>query len=117
MAQHVFVENIGNRTYKDTFRDDEINIPVGGKIQMQRREALIFLGRMSPTGPDGKPVEKMLRITPVSESVGEKEEKHFVCNLDGRSFSSQAELDAHLRTTANKTVTREQIDKAKRRED
>lgn len=118
MAQHVWVENAGSKPYKDTFREREINIPSGGRIEMQRREAIIFLGCMSPTGPDGKPIEKNLKMIPVMSSDGQKVESgEFVCNFDGKRFLTQSELDAHLKTVAGRTVTREQVDKAKRKEE
>lgn len=113
MAQHVFVENVGDKVYEETFREKDIIIPPGGKIKMQRREALIFLSMMSPTGKNGAPVEKRLRIVPVDSGASteaDEPKKEFICNLDGKKFDTQRELDEHLRTIASKVVTREKID-------
>jgi hypothetical protein len=119
MAQHVFVENVGSATYEDEFRGQKISIPVGGRIKMQRREALIFLGCMSPTGSDGKPAEKKLRLIPVdgepTETAAEVKKEH-ICNLDGQKFDTQQELDDHLKKLSSRTVTRDQLDAAKRKE-
>lgn len=115
MAQHVFVENLGSKTYEDTFRERAISIPPGGRIEMQRREALIFLGMMSPPGRDGNPVEKKLRIVPKDGQPADREEeqkKEYICNLDGKKFDTQRELDDHLKTLSSKVVSREQLDAA-----
>jgi hypothetical protein len=118
MAQQVLVKNVGSETYREVFRENEIVIPAGGTVKMQRREALLFLGTMSPTGSNGRPIEKKLELVPVGSidsSVGQEPTKEFICNLDGKKFGSQAELDAHLKTLSSKTVTRDQIDSAARK--
>jgi len=116
MAQHVLVKNIGEKPYVDTFRDEPINISPGGTVTMQRREAITFLGRMSNSGKDGKPIEKKLVMIPISgaQAVAAESEKKFVCNLDGHECGSQEELDEYLKRFASKTVKREQIDRAKK---
>lgn len=117
MAQMVNVVNEGTADYVDTYRDNPVKIPAGKSIVMQRRDAIEFLGRMSLTGRDGKPVPKMLKIEPIA---GEKKEEEktgrFICNLDGAEFDTQEELDEYLKKFASKTVTRDRIDKAKKDE-
>ena len=117
MAQMVKVVNVGTVDYIDTYRDNPVKIPAWKSITMQRRDAIEFLGRMSPAGKDGKPVPKMLVIEPI-EASGKEEapEGKFICNLDGAEFDTQEELDEYLKKFASKTVSREIIYKTKRDE-
>jgi hypothetical protein len=115
MAQHVYVKNVGSKEYRDTYRDNDIVIPAGGQIEMQRRDAIAFIGKMSPAGADGIPVPKMLEIVPINGQT-RPEVDEFVCNLCTGKFPSQRDLNEHLKLHAGKTVTREQIDNAKKKE-
>jgi len=114
MAQHVYVVNEGKETYEDTFREQPVKIKPGGRIEMQRRDAIAFLGRMSPAGKDGMPVPKMLKMVPKGGPV--KEVQKFTCMLDGEEFDNQEDLDKHLKTLVGKTVTREMIDGVPKKE-
>lgn len=111
MAQHVRIVNEGKRPYTENFNGNIITIPVGGSIEMQRREAIRFMAQMSPPGyidengtvDNSKPAEKRLRMIPKDGKV--ETEKKFVCNLDGTEFDTQKELDEYLERVSDKVAT------------
>lgn len=114
MAQHVFVVNDGSETFVDSFRGKKIAIRPNEKIKMQRREAIAFLSTMSPKDPHDplRLVPKMLRIVPIDDY---KEVEKFICNLDGKEFDTQEQLDDYLKSVANKTFEKDEVTGAIRR--
>jgi len=111
MAQHVYVENYGRERFSEEFRGETITLNPGERIKMQRREAITFLAQMSPTLPtETRPPPKELRMVPIS---GGEEKKH-VSNLDGRKFDTEEELDKHLASVSDQTVTQDEQGNIKR---
>lgn len=61
--EQVLVRNRGSVTYKETFQEKEYVIEPGETIQMQRRDAIRFLGTFpGMDGNTGKPIVKNLVI-------------------------------------------------------
>ena len=94
MSVYVQVVNKGNKTYKEEFKGKQIEIPSGKSIKMVRSEAVQFLGSVGSSNIE-KGIEKNLEI--IYESTLENDQNDvFVSHIDGKSFASQKELDAHL---------------------
>lgn len=108
MAQHVIVENYGSSTFSEEFEGETITLKPGDKINLARSKAVSLLSQMSAPGfvdengsiDYSRPKEKKLRIISV---IGETE-KEYSCNLDGKKFGTQKELDAYLETMKEKNV-------------
>lgn len=119
MATHVKVINDGTETYVDQYNGKRIEIPVKGFIRMQRREAINFLSQMSPMDPKDRNrlVPKILRLEVIDKDskVKEKEPEKFICNLDGRSFDTDAELQEHLKTLSDKVAVKDEAGNIKRK--
>lgn len=113
MAKQAYVLNKGDSTYKEFFKGNTIVIKPGEKVKMQRREAIAFLSQISPPDKQGYPVEKKLVLVPIDGN--EKEEEKFVCNLDGKEFDTQSDLDAYLAIVSNKTVEKDDTGSIRRR--
>jgi len=108
MREQVAVLNADHQPYTETWKGDNYVIPAQKAIKMHRSDALAFCGSMSETDPrTSKPVTKRLHIIPLSEAegiiVGEYAQKledivveEFICHFDGKKFSSQEALDAHI---------------------
>ena len=83
--------------YKEVFQDERIEIPPGKFIMMDEKKAIMFKGSFAPMklNAQKQPMPesfKMIRIE--SKSVPLKEEMpKFICQQDGKEFTSQAELD------------------------
>ncbi len=96
----VDVVNKNTHPYSERFRDLEINIPAGGKIQMDHEDAILFLGQKQPMKFDGQDNQlpesyKMLFIEGL-DRVHELDKNKFICHMDGKVFHSKAELDDYI---------------------
>ena len=85
--------------HKEKFKGDDIVIPAKGFITMPWPEAVQFRGQYTPIIRDGlgrdlKP--KMIRLERVSVESQSPESNKFICQMDGREFDSQAELDEYI---------------------
>lgn len=108
MSRTVFVENHGEVTYRERFQGVDLEIPAGGAIKMQRREAIAFLSTMSIPDPlnHNKPKEKKLvMVTDEKNKAPDAEE--FISHFDGRKFRSKSELNKHLLTIKGKVVEKD----------
>lgn len=97
MKEPVEVINRHTEEYVEVFDDETIRIPAGGRVVMNRRQAVRFLG-IHP-GMDAKKGTmkiKNLDIIPLAKGAVEAAPK-FICNVDGLEFSTQKELDEHTR--------------------
>jgi len=130
MKDAVAVLNCGNEQYQEDWNGNNFAIPAGKAITMKRRDAITFLGRMSstdPKDPAGAPIPKKLKIVPLHEAasfvVKEYDEivgttkKEYTCNYDGKVFTSQEALDAHLNTLTDKTVKPDDVMKEPDKQD
>jgi hypothetical protein len=98
----VAVYNNMDHPYTETFNDQTLTIQPGKSIEMNRSEAIVFLGRNPGINPNTRElIQKNLEIRPISDKTkditGAAEiENTFRCMLDGKVFATQAALDAHL---------------------
>lgn len=103
------VFNDSSRDYTEEYNGEEILVPAKGSILMNRRDAVKFLGTYS--GPDPKdstkPKEKRLRIIQLKPETSENGSGEYVCNLDGKTFNTQEELDEYLKKISDQTAERE----------
>lgn len=99
----VKVWNDNVHPYNEEFRDQKISIPPKGFIVMDKDEAETFQGTYAPMKKDGDGNDipegyKMIRIEALSaEDLAPKESPKFTCMIDGKSFDTQAELNAHMK--------------------
>lgn len=83
----------------ETFKGETIRIPAKGFIVMDWAEAVQFKGSYTPIVRDGmerdlKP--KMIRLEKIAVASPEPEKQRFICQMDGKEFSSQQELDEYI---------------------
>lgn len=93
------VWNDWTQEHVEMFKGEEIRIPAKGFIEMGWSEAVQLKGQFSPilrdgTGRDLKP--KMIRLEKISVASAEPEKAKFICQMDGKEFSSQKELDEYI---------------------
>ncbi len=97
MQEQAQVWNDFSKEHVEMFKGDEIRIPAKSFINMNWSDAVQFRGQYTPIIRDGlgndlKP--KMIRLVRVEAVV--EEPKDFTCQMDGKSFANQAELDKHI---------------------
>jgi hypothetical protein len=100
----VKVFNDDTREYRETFRGDDICIPAGGFIMMERAEAIAFKGQWCPIIEDGnknKLNAKKIRIEDLPIELRYREKKKFVSNFNGMQFDTEEELNAHYASLNN----------------
>lgn len=115
--RRVCVVNRDDKEYIESWQGTEIRIPAGKACEMSYRDANMFLGTYGGNDPNdtSKPKVKNLVIKEMDEAkdlivtrVGAKlpdpVSSTYVCNYDGRSFATQAALDAHLATLSDKMI-------------
>lgn len=80
--------------YKEKFRDDEIIIPAKKYVEMDKSEAIIFMGQYTKIEKlDNGEVKnpKMLRLEIIKDDVAEK----IVCQMCKEEFQTKKELALH----------------------
>jgi hypothetical protein len=110
MAQHVYVINDGDTVYTERFQGNTITIKPKEKIKMERHAAVQFLSQMSAPGfidenehvDPNRPQEKRLRMQAIDGEAPEV--RKAVCNLDGKEFDTDEELQRYLKSVADKNV-------------
>jgi hypothetical protein len=121
MAVKDFVDvyNAGATTYEEEWMDNKYSIAPGASIKMKRRDAVNFLGSYP-----GINIEKNLEIRRDGSvidnvvSLGTKElQKVFVSMKDGKEFSSQEDLDKHLKQFEAEVVVNDDIPEPESTED
>lgn len=111
MKNPVWVVNKDREDYTEAYNGDIVRIPANGKIKMSRHDATRFLGQFggsyeAPHLMAGQMKTKNLVIEKIGD---ETEESKFVSNLDGKEFTTQAELDSHLKKFEHRNVTKDDI--------
>lgn len=96
----VDVVNKNVHPFRSKFRDLEIDIPAGGKIEMDHEDAILFLGEKQPMKFDGQDNQlpesyKMLFIEGL-DRIDQLSRDKFICHMDGKVFHSKAELDDYV---------------------
>lgn len=104
------VWNDNNFEYREQFRDKTIVIKPKSFVMMDFDEAQIFqgtyAGRMKTAdGQDDPRGFKMIRLDVDNSYVPETTGPVFTCHADGRTFQTQAELDAHEKQYESRIVT------------
>lgn len=102
----VRVYNDNKYEHREEFRDEDIIIPAGGYIEMEREDAVLFLGQLftpkfSKHGLQTDRSKKKLRIDETVVRPGAKPEKAgetFKCQACNKDFKSKAGLQSHIRT-------------------
>ena len=108
--------------YVEQYKSNVLKIPAGKAIKMSRRDAVQFKGTYSGS-VDGDPTRvkiKNLIMLPVSEinpdliagelaDLAKPAGGTYICNYDGREFTTQEALDAHLEGLKNKTVGKDEM--------
>jgi hypothetical protein len=96
--KEVYLVNDGNTTYKEKVKGDWIVIEPGDGLRIKRHEAAIIRGQFN-----GDKVEKRLRVVPIFPTSAEAGlAGTYVCQLDGKAFNSQEELEAYLQKLREK---------------
>lgn len=99
MKARVYNKHSKGFEHNEMFKGKQLSIPAGGYIVMDYEDAVDFRGqyfpmKLMPTGEPDPAGWKMIEIVPMQEGE-EDAPKRFVCNMDGKEFRSQAELDAY----------------------
>lgn len=94
----VEVWNNHEKDYSEKWHEKDFTVPAGKCIVMSRHEASMFVGRNA----HGLTKPKMLEIRPIKEQVPEVAK--FTCMHDGEEFSTQVELDEHLKLHKNDRI-------------
>lgn len=112
----VKVWNDNSYDYKETFREQKIEIPAKGFIKMEQDEAELFKGTFAgilldaDSNPDPRGF-KMIRIEPIGAEKAEDAPEKFVSHRDGQVFDTKAELLNHLKQFENEVIVDEQAEK------
>lgn len=94
------VWNDHDKDHVEMFKGDEIRVPAKGFIKMEWSEAVQFRGQYTPIERDGmgndlKP--KKIRLEKMPVELSGNEAQQFICQMDRQEFSSQEELDEHIK--------------------
>lgn len=86
--------------YREVFKEEVYEIPAGGFITMDKAKAIMFHGSFSPIvknaqGEYDPKYFKKIRLEEISPEVAKPVAK-FICQMDGKEFNSQKELDAWI---------------------
>lgn len=96
--QTAFVVNHGPRPYREKWDNEEITIPPGGRKEMERTEAIRFLGTFAAEQKDanGDTISgKTLHLEENGDPWASKEAQSFISQIDGQDYGSEAALKAH----------------------
>lgn len=103
--------------HTERFRDQMIEIPAGEFILMDYEDAVQFRGQFTPIvrtpmGDIDPKSYKVIELKPHDPNAKQAQSpKKYVCNMDGREFQSQSELDAYLEANyADATFTDETLE-------
>lgn len=100
MAQ-VRVYNDNKYEFKQVFIDEEIVIPAGGFITMEKKRAIQFKSYYSPIeiDADGQPTPrsmKMIRLEDIKSGEPDVDVEKFKCMACDKQFQTQKALDQHI---------------------
>lgn len=98
------IHNTSNKEYKEWFRGKDIVIPANGYIDMEHYMAVEFVGTYRPFVKNER--GEILKAKPLKLErlfdPGKIFTTEFKSHADGKTFTSQEELDAHLKANADK---------------
>ena len=110
-------------THKEMFREEMIEIKANEFIVMDDEDAVLFKGQYFPMKFDAQDQQdpksyKVIKVEPMKEAAVVADAEKYVSMIDGKEFTSQAELDAHLKQFADQNFVDEEAEaelpKAKR---
>lgn len=89
-------------THSEKFRGDPVVIKAGDYVLMDYEDAIQFRGQYFPMQMDGDNQQipasmKMIKLVPDSPDAAPAVKMKFVCQRDGKEFSSAAELEAYTK--------------------
>lgn len=99
----VNVRNRGDKTYKEDYQGKTISIAPGSCVTMRKRDAIRFLGTISPMVGDSF-AEKNLIIEQTEDDKPSETKNDYVCNFDGMKFPNQSALDEHSKIHADQLI-------------
>jgi hypothetical protein len=107
----VKVKNNGSKDFEQRYKDALISIPKGKTVKMSRRDAIAFLGLLSPADPkdpNSSGLEKNLEIIPLDEidETPDAPEK-FICHVDNKEFDTQEQLDEYIKRFEDQRIKKE----------
>jgi len=105
--------------HREMFKGTQIDIPAGQFVEMDYEEAVEFRGQYFPMKFGADEIQlpesyKMIEIVPGGTAIDANVEpsKSFVCQMDGKSFPTQAALDEYIKTNySGQQVKDETLDK------
>lgn len=88
-------------THREKFRDELVTIKAGEYILMDYEDAVQFKGQYFPIKMDAMNQQtpetyKCIRIEPENVDAKPEVAKTYVCHVDGKEFTSKAELEAYV---------------------
>lgn len=112
MKAKVYNRHREGMTHKENFKGNLIEIKAGSFIVMDYEDAVDFKGqyfpmKLLPTGQPDPAGWKMIEVVPIVD--GEDETITYICNMDGKEFSSQAELDAYTKANYGDQVFKDDV--------
>ncbi len=115
MKYEVWNKHPNGLTHREKFRGDDIVIKANDFVLMDYEDAVQFKGQYYRYALDGMgqqdPVTyKCIHLVPhkgTSEKAPEAP-KEFVCNMDGKKFLSQAELDKYIEANFKEVIFKDE---------
>lgn len=108
MKYEVWNKHPNGYTHTEKFKGEEIKIPANSYVLMDYEDAVQFKGQMTPMKFTGQGVQdpisyKCIDLIPHVEGVVVEAApvQEFVCNMDGKKFTSQKELDEYNKQFAD----------------
>ena len=101
MKWRVYNMHPGGLTHREKFRDEMVVIKAGGFVLMDYEDAVLFRGQFYPMKVDANNQQdpstyKCIKIEPESADAKPQLAKTYVCHVDGKEFTSKAELEAYV---------------------
>lgn len=85
----------------EKFKGKTISIPPKSYIEMDKGDADLFIGQYKPitVDHDGKPTPQGFKMIRIEEIESEPEDmiETFTCMVDGKTFDTQEQLNAHVK--------------------
>lgn len=88
-------------THREKFRDEMIEIKANSYVLMDYEDAVLFKSQYFPMKMNAMNVQdsttyKVIKIEAEGQVEEKKTELRYVCHVDGKEFSSKAELEAYV---------------------
>lgn len=112
MKAKVYNRHRDGLDHNEMFKGKMLNIKVNQFVVMDYDDAVDFKGqyfpmKLMPTGEPDPAGWKMIEVVPINDG-DENAPRKYVCNMDGREFSSQSELDKYTSANFGEQVFKDQ---------